>query len=134
MFSKLRVRRVYFRKHYRKAAGNPDIALPKQKKAVFIDGDFWHGYKYDGFEKRLPLSWRVKIKSNIRRDAKNRSKLRKRGWKVLRIWEHELEKNFDKTIEKIVEFLNPPRKNLSVRARARRKEGARGRNSAAPER
>jgi len=108
--------------------------LPKQKKAVFIDGDFWHGYKYNVFKNRLPRLWRIKIEGNIRRDTKNRSKLRRRGWKILRIWEHELERNFDKTIEKIITFLKPPLKNLSVRARARREEGARGRNPAAPER
>ncbi|RZD19594.1 MAG: hypothetical protein EVG15_00760 [Candidatus Acididesulfobacter diazotrophicus] len=46
VFRELRKRKIYFQKHYKKAIGNPDIALPRKKKAVFIDGDFWHGYQF----------------------------------------------------------------------------------------
>ena len=42
----LRKQGVYFQKHYKKAPGSPDIALPKKKIAVFIDGDFWHGWRF----------------------------------------------------------------------------------------
>lgn len=106
MFSYLRLSKVYFKRHYKKISGCPDICLPSKKKAVFIDGDFWHGWKFKETEKRLPDSyWREKIQSNIKRDSKNRFLLKKQGWSVLRVWEHDLEKNPEKTLGKIKEFL-----------------------------
>ena len=121
VFSRLRADKIYFQRHYKKAPGNPDIALPKKKKAIFVDGDFWHGYKFRTFKNRLPQFWMDKIENNIKRDVKNRSKLRRSGWKVSRIWEHELERDFDKAMRKIILFLTLPPKIPSVRARVRRK-------------
>jgi len=43
VFKDLRKRGIYFQKHYARIVGTPDIALPRKKLAVFIDGDFWHG-------------------------------------------------------------------------------------------
>ena len=109
VFRELRRRGVYFQKHYKKAKGNPDIALPRKKKAVFIDGDFWHGRNFKKTKDRLPKKyWRAKIEGNIKRDRKNRTKLRKEGWQVLRIWEHEVIKKFNSTIDKIINFLEYP--------------------------
>ena len=106
IFRELRKRKIYFQKHYRKALGSPDIALPKKKKAVFIDGDFWHGYKYAVQKQRLPKKyWLNKIEDNIKRDKKNRAKLKREGWKVLRIWEHEIKKDLEKALERIEIFL-----------------------------
>jgi len=106
IFSALRRKGVYFQKHYKKALGNPDIALPKKKIAVFIDGDFWHGYQFSKFKKRLPRKyWLKKIEDNIKRDRRNRAKLKREGWKVLRIWEHEIQKNPEKAIQKVIKFL-----------------------------
>jgi DNA mismatch endonuclease (patch repair protein) len=107
IFKKLRRRKVYFQKHYKKIVGNPDIALPKKKIAIFIDGDFWHGYQFSKFKRRLPKKyWLPKIQANIKRDRLNRNKLKKEGWKVLRIWEHEIKKNSNRAIEKIIKFLS----------------------------
>lgn len=106
VFRELRKKGVYFQKYYKKVAGNPDIALPRKKKAVFIDGDFWHGYQIATLKKRLPKKyWLPKIEKNVRRDIKNSSELKKKGWKVLRIWEHEISRNFEGTTSKIVDFL-----------------------------
>lgn len=107
VFRELRKRGIYFQKHYKRAIGNPDIALPRKKKAIFIDGDFWHGYQFSKFKKRLPKKyWLAKIEKNIKRDKINRAKLKKDGWDVLRIWEHEIIKGKMKTIEQIIIFLN----------------------------
>jgi DNA mismatch endonuclease (patch repair protein) len=107
VFRELHKRGIYFQKHYKRAAGNPDIALPRKKKAVFIDGDFWHGYQFSKLKKRLPKKyWLAKIERNIKRDRKNRAQLRKEGWKVLKVWEHELNKNFDNALKKIINFIN----------------------------
>jgi len=108
VFRYLNRRGIYFQKHYKKAAGSPDIALPRKKIAVFIDGDFWHGYRFDSFKDRLPKKyWLEKIESNIKRDMRNRRFLRKDGWKVLRVWEHELKrKKMEYTMDKVISFLN----------------------------
>ena len=107
VFRELRRRKVYFQKHYKRATGNPDIALPREKKAVFIDGDFWHGYQFNKYRDRLLKKyWLSKIEGNIIRDRKNRTKLRRQGWRILRVWEHEVLKNFDKTIDRIIFFLH----------------------------
>jgi len=54
VFKYLRENKVYFQKHYNWASGKPDIALPRKKKAVFIDGDFWHGRDYEKRKDSLP--------------------------------------------------------------------------------
>ncbi len=107
IFRELRKRKIYFQKHYKRAIGNPDIALPRKKKAIFIDVDFWHGYQFSKFKKRLPKKyWLAKIEKNIKRDKINRAKLRKDGWDVLRIWEHEVQKNLNEVIYKIIKFIH----------------------------
>lgn len=106
VFGELCKRKIYFKRHYKKAIGNPDIALPRKKKAIFLDGDFWHGYNFSKNKKRLPKKyWIKKIEDNIKRDRRNRLKLKKEGWKVLRIWEHEIQKKKNELIEKIINFL-----------------------------
>lgn len=107
VFRRLKKKRVYFQKHYSRVAGSLDIALPRKKKAVFIDGDFWHGWQFSRIKNKLPKKyWQAKIEGNIRRDKKVRLKLKKSGWKVLRIWEHEIYNNLDIATSKIESFLN----------------------------
>jgi DNA mismatch endonuclease (patch repair protein) len=76
--------------------GKPDFVNAKCKIAVFIDGCFWHKCPVDF---RMPKSnkifWTRKIKSNTARDRKVNKLLREKGWKVVRIWEHEIEKSGD---------------------------------------
>lgn len=106
VFKELRKRKVYFQKHYKHAVGTPDIALPRKRLAVFIDGDFWHGYRYKKWEKRLKSGyWTNKIERNIRRDRATFSRLHKAGWQTLRVWEHEVINDLTAAVEKIVIFL-----------------------------
>ena len=94
VFSHLRSKGIYFQKHYKGVVGCPDIALPKKKKAVFIDGDFWHGRDFDRVRKGRKNNdyWVEKIRSNMDRDKKQRSSLRRSGWSIVRIWESELKR------------------------------------------
>ena len=106
VFRELSRRGVYFQKYYKKAIGSPDIALPSKKRTIFIDGDFWHGYQFSKLKKRLPKKyWLAKITGNIKRDKLNRDKLKKDGWKVLRIWEHEVKLRPERAVEKIIKVL-----------------------------
>lgn len=80
-----------YRKHSGKVPGKPEIAFLKQKVAVFVDGDFWHGYKHKDWIEKLPKKyWQEKILKNIERDRKVNRELKQLGWSVLRIWEHDL--------------------------------------------
>jgi len=106
VFRELRKRGLYFQKHYKRVKGSPDVALPRKKRAVFIDGDFWHGYKFLKQKQRLPKKyWLAKIEGNMKRDKTATAKLKKEGWKILRVWEHEVIKKPTKTIEKVSNFL-----------------------------
>lgn len=106
IFGELRKRGIYFRKHYSRVTGKPDIALPRRKLAIFIDGDFWHGWKFEKTKRRLPKKyWLEKIKQNMARDKKNRAILKSEGWKVLRVWEHGVIRKKELTIDKIINFI-----------------------------
>ncbi len=104
VFKELRKRKIYFQSHYARVAGRPDVALPAKKRAVFIDGDFWHGYRFS--PERLPATyWRDKIGNNVARDRRTRAKLKREGWEVLRVWEHDVKRKLPATIERIEKFL-----------------------------
>ncbi|MDO8667649.1 MAG: very short patch repair endonuclease [bacterium] len=106
IFRELRKRKIYFQKHYKKILGCPDIALPRKKKAIFIDGDFWHGYQFLRLKKRLPKKyWLKKIEGNVKRDLRNRTQLKRAGWKILKIWEHEIANDFTKSMNKVINIL-----------------------------
>lgn len=71
--------------------GKPDFAFPKLKLALFVDGCFWHGCpKHATQPKGNADFWLVKLQTNKARDRKVNRLLRLKGWRVLRIWEHEL--------------------------------------------
>ena len=106
VFSYLKRRRIHFQPHYGRAPGKPDIALPSKKLAVFINGDFWHGYCFSAWSHRIPGEyWRGKIASNIKRDRKHLRALKKQGWRVLKVWGHELLEDPEPACNKIAGFL-----------------------------
>lgn len=87
--------------------GKPDFVFPKNRLAVFVDGCFWHGCKRNC--RPAPSNnefWRKKIEANIRRDRLVTRELRKKGWTVLRIWEHELRSQRDAPIRRIMRCLS----------------------------
>lgn len=95
-----------YRKHYKRLPGEPDVVFVKQRVAVFLDGDFWHGYNLKKLGRSVPKKyWLPKIERNIKRDKTNNLKLRKDGWTVLRFWEHRIKKDPQKAIIKIEKAL-----------------------------
>ena len=87
--------------------GKPDIVFHKYKVCVFLDSDFWHGWYYPKWKHLLKNDfWREKIENNRRRDRRNTAYLRRNGWTVLRFWEHEIKKNREQVLKKIVLTLN----------------------------
>jgi DNA mismatch endonuclease, patch repair protein len=75
---------------YPKLYGKPDCQIG-EKLLIFIDSDFWHGWHFQQWKSRMPkVYWVEKIERNIKRDRKKFRALRKQGYTVLRIWEHNL--------------------------------------------
>ena len=71
--------------------GKPDFVFPKLRLAVFVDGCFWHGCPRHGTKPRHNAAfWGKKFARNKARDRLVTRTLRQSGWRVLRIWEHEL--------------------------------------------
>lgn len=82
--------------------GGPDIILTGRKTAVFLHGCFWHKCsKHYKAPRSNTAYWLPKIDKNVARDRENIRLLKRDGWKVLRIWEHDMTNNFEKTLEKI---------------------------------
>ena len=106
IFSILEERGVSFLKHFRDLPGQPDIVFKRAKVAVFIDGDFWHGWRFPLWKHKLSDTWRKKIATTRERDQRNFSKLKKMGWKVIRIWEHSVERTPEDCVERILKALN----------------------------
>ncbi len=71
--------------------GKPDFVFPKRRLAVFVDGCFWHGCPQHATKPRTNAAfWRKKLAANRARDRKVNRALRAAGWRVVRLWEHEL--------------------------------------------
>jgi len=76
-----------------KLPGTPDIAFRKQKVAVFMDGEYWHGYNWKRLGKKPTNAfWRKKLERNIARDKRVNHELRQLGWRVVRLWETQVNK------------------------------------------
>ena len=83
-----------FQKNVREIRGCPDIVFRTSKVCVFLDSDFWHGWQYPRWKHLLKDDfWRQKIEKNRKRDRLTTNFLRRNGWHVLRIWEHNIKKN-----------------------------------------
>ncbi len=88
--------------------GKPDIVINKYKIAIFIDGEFWHGFQWKIKKKKIKANrqyWIPKIENNIKRDIKNIDELTKLGWKVFRFWENDIKKDCDNCIKKIFHYI-----------------------------
>lgn len=97
-----------YRKNYKELPGKPDIVFIKKKVAVFIDGEFWHGYNWEETKKKLDTNrefWIKKIEDNIKRDKKTDKVLSDSGWTVMRIWSEDVLKNTDLCIKSIISAL-----------------------------
>ena len=104
-----------FRTHASGLSGRPDIVLTRFRIAVFVDGDFWHGYRFPQWCGSLAPFWHKKISTNRLRDRRNFQRLRRQGWTVVRIWEHEIETNLTSCVTRIANLAT--RASLPLRSR-----------------
>lgn len=84
--------------------GKPDLAFMSIRLAVFVDGCFWHGHKCSKLPKTRRRFWREKIAGNRRRDARNRRKLRKLGWRTMTIRECRLQGGIQRMLKAVEVF------------------------------
>ncbi|WP_301966805.1 very short patch repair endonuclease [uncultured Desulfovibrio sp.] len=99
---------VHYRYNYKKLPGSPDIAITRYKIAIFIDGEFWHGYDWENRKQRLQRNrgyWIEKIEENMARDARNDARLEDMGWKVIHFWEKEVKKGLEACVETVFTIL-----------------------------
>lgn len=86
-----------------KLQGNPDIWLKERNTLVFLQGCFWHKcpkcYKEPKSRKKY---WIPKIENNVKRDRKNTKILKSQGYSILKVWEHQIKKQFDLTLRNII--------------------------------
>jgi DNA mismatch endonuclease, patch repair protein len=101
----LRQAQVAYEEHVRDLPGRPDFVLRSSKVAIFVDGDFWHGWRFPAWHLKLSEKWEQKIARNRARDLRNFRALRRRGWMVIRIWEHQLERDPDRCVERVLLIL-----------------------------
>ena len=92
-----------YRKNAQNYFGKPDIVLKKYRTVIFIDSCFWHGCEE---HLRMPASrqdyWLGKIERNRKRDSQVNDHYKCNGWIVLRLWEHDITKNLDESVNKTV--------------------------------
>ncbi len=93
-----------YRKNATKYFGKPDLVLKKYKTVIFIDSCFWHGCKKHGsIPQTRKKFWKTKIERNKERDKEVSQYYRKIGWKIIRVWEHNLKKNcLEKNLDKVI--------------------------------
>lgn len=99
-------RGIRFRKNVRKLKGTPDIVIKKYKIVIFVDSCFWHACpQHFNRPKTNQDFWDAKIKRNIERDKEVTDYYIENGWNIKRIWEHQIRKNLELTIEDTVNFI-----------------------------
>lgn len=97
----LKARGHQFESHAKDLPGRPDIVFRQWRIAVFIDGDFWHGWRFPLWRDKLSEEWERKIELNRLRDARNHRRLRARGWRVIRLWEHQIKADAEACADRI---------------------------------
>lgn len=96
-------RGLRYRKHKNGLPGRPDLVFASAMVVVFVDGDFWHGWRFPAWKDKIGDYWKEKIGRNRRRDQKNFRALRRAGWMVIRVWEHEVKADSEACVDRIEE-------------------------------
>ena len=99
---------IRFRLHDKSLPGSPDIVIKKYKLAIFVDGEFWHGFEWKKRRDRIKsnrLFWIPKIERNMQKDELANRALRNMEYTVFRFWSQDILKNLPKVINQIELFL-----------------------------
>lgn len=89
--------------------GKPDISNKSKKLAIFIDGEFWHGYQWEEKKHKIKSNrafWIPKIERNMQRDQEVNQALEEAGFKVFRFWEKDVKKDMHSCIGLVCNYLS----------------------------
>lgn len=96
-----------YRVHSPGLPGRPDVVFPGRKVVVFVDGCFWHGCPiHYGRPRSSESYWTAKLAGNVERDGRRTLELEAAGWRVVRVWEHEVRRTLDEVIARVREALH----------------------------
>ncbi|TDG35344.1 very short patch repair endonuclease [Pedobacter changchengzhani] len=105
---------IRYRIHKKNLPGCPDLVINKYRLAIFVDGDFWHGYnwaqKRDAIKSNA-LFWIPKIERNMQKDRHANASLIKMGYTVMRFWEHEVKHNLSTCVNQILLYVEACKEN-----------------------
>jgi DNA mismatch endonuclease, patch repair protein len=85
--------------------GKPDLAFGRARLAIFVDGGFWHGHPSKYWPGRSGAYWDAKIARNQLRDRRVDAELVAAGWRSLRMWDFEVERDPDGAAKRVIEAL-----------------------------
>ena len=97
-----------YRKNVKSFPGKPDIVLPKYHAVIFVHGCFWHrhpGCKEAYMPKTRVEFWQEKFKRNVQNDSLHSKDLANTGWRVFTVWECEVKRHFEETMNNLVRQL-----------------------------
>lgn len=104
-------------KNYKKLLGKPDIVFVKAKLVIFVDGEYWHGYKWEENKDKIKSNreyWIPKIERNMQRDQEVTKELKEAGWTVLRFWSRDVLKNVEECVMEIEKKLLTKKEEIIV--------------------
>lgn len=100
---------IRYRVDTKKLPGKPDISIQKYKLAIFIDGEYWHGYNWDERKPKLKSNkefWIPKIERNMQRDRDVNRQLQDLGYTVFRFWTWEVFNGLNRCINDVLVFID----------------------------
>ncbi|WP_053976893.1 very short patch repair endonuclease [Mangrovimonas xylaniphaga] len=103
---------VRYRVDSKSLPGKPDVSIKKYNLAIFIDGEFWHGYNWDERKDQIKSNrkfWIPKIERNMQRDYQVNQALEDMGFTVFRFWAHEIKTNLDQCINDVLVYITTGR-------------------------
>lgn len=95
-----------FRLHRKELPGSPDLILPKYNIAIFVHGCFWHHHlncKKATLPKQNRDYWEQKMNQNIERDLRKQKELEYLGWKVITLWQCNIDKSNEAELAETIE-------------------------------
>ncbi|MDO1501837.1 very short patch repair endonuclease [Winogradskyella maritima] len=99
---------VRYRVDSKQLPGRPDVSIKKYKLAVFIDGEYWHGYNWEERKAKIKTNrdfWIPKIERNMQRDRQVNSELKALGFTIFRFWDHEIKNNLNTCVDDVMVYL-----------------------------
>lgn len=100
---------IRYRKYCKNLPGKPDLVNKKLKLAIFVDGEFWHGYAWESKKAKIKSNrafWIPKIERNMQRDVEVNAMLKTKGFRVFRFWEREVKYELGTCVKQVLDYVH----------------------------